>query len=676
MSARTRRSVVSSSHPRTLVELLQQRAQASPSNIAYRFLSAGGAAEALTYAQLDRQARATAAVLQEHGLAGERALLLFPPGLDYLATFFGCLYAGVVAVPAYPPHGPRAFPRLASIVSDARVEAVLTTGALADSLESHLDPVSRDPVSRDTESRKTPELRWIATGVMPDTATADSWRDPGTGPGDLAFLQYTSGSTRTPRGVVLTHANLMHNLGLMHQWFDEDDENVAVSWLPPYHDMGLIGGILEPLYGGFPAVLMSPLDFLQRPHRWLDAISHWRATVSAAPNFAYELCVRKVTGEQRKSLDLSSWRVAVNGAEPVRLRTLERFAETFAGQGFRPEALRPAYGLAEATLLVTTDPVGTPWRTTTLAESTQVGCGLALGGQQVVVVDTVSLRPQPPGAIGEIWLSGPSVAGGYWGRATETEAVFQATLPGQPGVYLRTGDLGAVDERGHLFVAGRLKDLIIIAGRNIYPQDVERAAEASHPALRPGCGAAFSVPDGDQERLVVVQEAAPDADVAAITAACRAAVREECETDLYDLVLVAPHTVPKTSSGKIQRQACRQAYLADELVSVGRWRSAGPAPAMYAAPRDPVEDLLAAIWADLLDTERVGIHDDFFAAGGHSLLADRLVARVRAELPVHVSLGDVFEAPTVAKLAALLGSRALSVDAAHLDDLLAELETD
>jgi acyl-CoA synthetase (AMP-forming)/AMP-acid ligase II len=648
----------------TLVDLLEYRAAHNPEDVVYRFLSADHAAETaggetITYAQLRTRARAIAAELRERGLRGGRVLLLFAPGLDYITAFFGCLYAGVVAVPAYPPLEERGLSRLNAIASDARPGGALTTEALAGLIRPHLDP----------------ELTWLATDSVARIADIT---ELGPVPDDLAFLQYTSGSTRDPRGVMLTHANLMHNLGLMCQWFEssgDDTGNVAVSWLPPYHDMGLIGGILEPVYAGFPAVLMSPVDFLRQPRRWLDAISRYRGTVTAAPNFAYELCVRKVVGAERETLDLSSWRIAVNGAEPVHPRTLDRFTEAFAPQGFRRETFRPSYGLAEATLLVTTDPVGEPTRTMAIGGAQRVACGLALGEQDLVVVDTVSLQPAPTGEVGEIWLSGPSVAQGYWGRETETTALFGATLPGRPGSYLRTGDLGVLDDTGRLFVTGRLKDVIIIAGRNIYPQDVENAVEAGHPGLRPGCGAAFAVPDGDAERLVVVQEATTDVDIDAVITASRTAVRAECDTDLHELVLIAPRTIPKTSSGKVQRNACRQAYLAGDLVLVGQWRSGSTVPRPYVAPRDPAERLLAAIFAELLDVGEVGVHDDFFTAGGHSLLANQLVARVREQLPVRISLGDVFEAPTVAGLAQLLGSRDLVVAAGDLEDLLSDLET-
>lgn len=636
----------------TLVQLLRERGMQDADRVAYRFVDADRHVDSISYSELDRYARRVAAELQRHRPAGQRALLLFPPGLDYVGTFFGCLYAGVVAVPVYPPQDARRLPRLASVVADCEARFAMTRPELVDVLAPHIDA----------------DLVWLAG----HDAAAEEWTEHDGRSSDLAFLQYTSGSTSQPRGVMLTHANLLHNLGGMYRWFaDSDADDLAVSWLPPYHDMGLIGGILEPLYAGFTSVLMSPLDFLRQPRRWLEAVSDYHATVSAAPNFGYEFCVRKIPEDQRAGLDLSSWRVAVNGAEPVRESTLDRFAEAFAPCGFDRNTFCPSYGLAEATLLVTTDAPGAPIRTTSLAGDRRVACGTAIG-QGMAIVDQVTLRPVEPGTVGEIWVSGPSVAKGYWGRATETEGLFRARLPGDTRHYLRTGDLGALDADGHLYVTGRLKDLVIIAGRNIYPQDVERAIEESHPAARPGCGAAFSVSRDDREVLVAVQEVTDSAAevVAEVARAARIAVRAEYDVDLDDIVLVEARTIPKTSSGKIQRQATRQAYLAGELAVVGGQRSASLIAVPYQAPRDPVEELLAGIWADLVGVDSLGVHDDFFASGGQSLLVNQFVVRIREELPVQVSLGDVFEAPTVAKLAALLSSRALSVDADQLNEIL------
>ncbi len=657
---------ISSPAPPTLVHILRDRALQNPDGTAYVFLADGEDDERrLSYRQLYAAATDVAGALADRHGRGERALLLFAPGLDYITAFFGCLLAGVVAVPAYPPQDARSLGRLDAIVADAGARIALTTKDLLPITRSALDA----------------PLAWVATDALePGAGQAGAAAGSGgaavtTTSEDLAFLQYTSGSTRLPRGVMLTHANLMHNLEAIYHSFAGTPHDVMVSWLPPYHDMGLIGAILEPLYGGFPGVLMSPLHFLQKPYRWLKAISVHRGTISPSPNFGYELCLRKIDDEQRASLDLSTWRAAVNGAEPVRVETVERFTERFAPAGFGPGTFRPSYGLAEATLLVTADPVGEPGRRFPVEGVTRIACGTARGDQSVVVVDTATLAPAKAGQVGEIWVSGPSVSAGYWGRPTESAALFGATLPDGRGPYLRTGDLGALDDEGALAVTGRLKDLLVLRGRNVYPHDVESAAEGSHPALRPGCGAAFTVPVDGEERLVLVSEVTDGADTEAVTLAVRRAVREECDADLHELVLIPARTVPKTSSGKIQRRATREAYLSGALSRTGGWRAESAATASgeraAAPPRTPLESLIAGIWAELLGQEEVGVHDDFFASGAQSLLLSQLAVRIEAELPVRVTTGDLFQASTVAKLAALLESRPLAVDEEQVAGLIA-----
>ncbi|MEW2514474.1 AMP-binding protein [Streptomyces sp. NPDC046870] len=654
---------ISSPTSPTLVHILRDRALEKPDATAYVFLADGEDDERrISYRELYAAAADVADALGARHGRGERALLLFAPGLDYITAFFGCLLAGVVAVPAYPPQDARGLGRLDAIIADAGASIALTTKDLLPIARSALDA----------------PLEWLATNALaggaPPAGGPLGVRPVATAPEDLAFLQYTSGSTRLPRGVMLSHANLVHNLEAIYRAFAGSGHDVMVSWLPPYHDMGLIGAILEPLHGGFPGILMAPLHFLQKPYRWLKAISAHRGTISPSPNFGYELCLRKIDDEQRASLDLSSWRAAVNGAEPVRVETIERFTERFAPAGFDAGAFRPSYGLAEATLLVTADPVGESVRRFPVEGVSRIACGTARGDQSVVVVDTATLAPAEAGRVGEIWVSGPSVSVGYWGRPTESAALFGATLPDGRGPYLRTGDLGALDEEGALAVTGRLKDLLILRGRNVYPHDVEGAAERSHPALRPGCGAAFTVPVDTEERLVLVFEVVDGADAEAVALAVRRAVREECEADLHELVLIPPRTIPKTSSGKIQRRATREAYLSGDLSPVGGWRPEGTAASgeRTAVPaRTPLEALIAGIWAELLGRDEVGVHDDFFASGAQSLLLSQLAVRIEAELPVRVTTGDLFQASTVAKLAALLESRPLTVDDEQVAGLIA-----
>ncbi|HEV7786800.1 MAG TPA: fatty acyl-AMP ligase, partial [Thermoanaerobaculia bacterium] len=445
-----------------LTEALRETAVSRPGQIAFTFLDEAGAATDLSYADLDRRALAIAARLQELGGAGQRALLLYPPGLEFVAAFLGCLYGGVVAVPAYPPTSERTLPRLLAIAQDARPVLALTTSARLDKLQ--------------TLAARLPgfdSLAWVETDrIAADLAGA--WRDPQPGPDTLAFLQYTSGSTAAPKGVMVSHGNLFHNEEMIRRAFGQSADSVIVGWLPLYHDMGLIGNVLQPLYLGAHCILQTPATFLQRPLSWLAAISRYRATTSGAPNFAYDLCVRRIGAEQRAGLDLASWEVAFNGAEPVRPDTLERFAAAFAPQGFRRKAFYPCYGLAEATLFVSGGGKGALPVVEAAGARGLVGCGRPWMDQRLAVVDPESGRPVSDGQEGEIWISGPSVAQGYWGQPEATERDFRARLAGDPadageGPFLRTGDLGFL-RGGELFVTGRLKDLIIVRGRNHYPQ--------------------------------------------------------------------------------------------------------------------------------------------------------------------------------------------------------------
>ncbi|MFY0563643.1 condensation domain-containing protein [Archangium lansingense] len=549
----------------SLLELSRRRAESQPEELAYTFLVDGETEEArLTYAGLDARARAIGGLLQELGAQGERVLLLYPPGLDYVTAFVGCIYAGAIAVPAYPPDPMRlgrTLPRLEALISDARARFALTNElirSMADGLAEQFPGLAG--------------LKWVATDEVPAEA-ASAWKDPGLTRESLAFLQYTSGSTGTPRGVMLSHGNLLHNSKAIQRGFEPSPGSVGVIWLPPYHDMGLIGGVLQPLFGGFPVVLMSPLDFLKRPARWLEALSRYRGTHSGGPNFAYDLCVRKTTPEQRAALDLSSWSVAFNGAEPVRAATLDRFAEAFAISGFRREAFYPCYGLAEGTLFVTggrksEPPVVREWKPEGARGVRQlVGCGTSAMDQELLIVHPETLAPVPEGQVGEIWVRGGSVAQGYWNRPELSEQTFRARRSDTgEGPWLRTGDLGFLS-RGELFVAGRIKDLIIIRGRNLYPQDLEQTAEASHPALRPGCSAAFSLEADGQELLVLVHEVdrAKLSEPSEVVEAIRRAVAEQHEVAPGRVVLVPAGHIPKTSSGKIQRSTCRAMYLAGEL---------------------------------------------------------------------------------------------------------------
>ncbi len=591
----------------TIVDLLRQRSAYRPHDRAFTFLVDGENEELnITYAELDRKARAVGGWLMDQGMTGKRVLLLYPSGLDFIAAFMGCLYGGAIAVPAYPPRKNRSVERIEAIAADADAAVALTTRDVLDRFEGlRATAPSLEHLVWKVDSELEP--RW-----------ADRWERPDIDGDTLAFLQYTSGSTGTPKGVMLSHENLLHNSLRIMQAFEITRSQSGVFWLPSFHDMGLIGGILVPLYGGKFNVLMSPVAFLQKPLRWLQAIAKYRATISGGPNFAYELCVRKTTPEQRAALDLSSWTLAFNGAEPVRAETIDAFCEAFAVSGFRREAFYPCYGLAESTLMVTggmkfEKPVLRAFDATALETGTAiaraataagarrlVGSGRELDGQDVHIVDPQTHEALPPGRVGEIWVSGPSVAQGYWNRAEESQATFGAMLaqpapaePGaavsrwqpNPGPYLRTGDLGFFED-GELFVTGRLKDLIIIRGRNHYPQDLEHAVEEACGLVRAGSVAAFAVEHEGRERVVVVAELErgkrEPAEIAAAFEAIRSRLAKEHEVAAEGIVLVRPNSVPKTSSGKIQRHACKRQFLDGTLETIEQ-HVAWLAPAPVAA---------------------------------------------------------------------------------------------
>jgi acyl-CoA synthetase (AMP-forming)/AMP-acid ligase II len=567
---------------KNLVELLRGLAYQDPDYSVYTYLVDGESEEvSLTHHELDLRARAIGARLQDLGATSERVLLLFPPGIDYITAFFGCLYAGAVAVPTYPPDPmrlERTMPRFMSIVNDAQPSFSLTTG-----------PVLSMAQFFQTQYSQLRAMHWLATDAL-ESDLASAWREPVIEQKTLAFLQYTSGSTSEPKGVMLTHGNLLNNLAQIANSFGLDPDNRGLIWLPPYHDMGLVGGILEPLYAGIPVVLMSPLDFLQRPLRWLQAITRYRSTVSGGPNFAYELCIRKVKPEQRESLDLSSWQVAFNGAEPIRAQTLERFVEAFAPCGFRRSAFYPCYGLAEVCVfgtggLKTQEPIISRVDEASLTQGQVViattdrldtveivSSGRTWLDQRIAIVDPETKFELPPGHVGEIWFAGKSVAQGYWQKPEISEETFQARImPSGEGPFLRTGDLGFIQD-GELFVTGRIKDLIIIDGLNRYPQDIELTVENSHPALRKGCSAAFSILQENQERLVVAVEItrhkasdSGDFNPEDIRKAIRRSISKEHDLRVHEIILLKAGTIPKTSSGKIKRHACKDGFLASTL---------------------------------------------------------------------------------------------------------------
>ena len=661
----------------TLVDLVGRRAAVDPDRTAYRYLDDGeGNERRFSYRELDASARAIAGRLQEQGVRqGDRVLLLYPSGLDYIAAFFGCLFAGAVAVPAYAPRPKGPDGRLDAIVKDAGAAVALTTDEV-------LSVIRQLPAGDFHREVKT----WIATDQV--DANDGLWRMPNLDDDTLAFLQYTSGSTSTPKGVMVSHGNLMANERMLQVALEQDQDSTWVGWLPMFHDMGLIGNVIQPLYVGAACVLMSPMAFVQEPIRWLRAITKYRAHTSGAPNFAYDLCVAKTTPEEREGLDLSSWKLAFNGSEPVRAETVDRFSHAFEPFGFRRSTFYPCYGLAEATLFVsgpvkssvpevrTFEAAGLEQRQAiSTAEGdeggrTLVGCGRTWLDQTIVIADPDTSNRCPDGRIGEIWISGPNVTKGYWGREEATTATFRARLAQSgEGPFLRTGDLGFF-HGGSLFISGRIKDLIIIRGRNHYPQDIELTVESSHPILRPGCGAAFAIDVDGDERLVVVQEVKrnfKDADLHDVVDVIRRAVSENHELAAHAVVLIKPGRIPKTSSGKIQRHACRQGYLAgalDPLLSSAADAAAEGATPVRPAAASLLQQTLAVLGPagsrPVMESHLRHRVSEVAAANGTGLDAMNAEARLRLgrvlETDLGVSVPDalVFEATSIEALAANL----------------------
>jgi 8-amino-7-oxononanoate synthase len=650
----------------TLVDLLEYRAAHQPTHTVFRFINGdGGEDGALTFATLQRRARAIASHLTEHVVPGDRVVLLVPPGLEYVSAFFGCLYAGAIAVPAYPPNPRRADPRVARIVADCGARVALVSDAFMARLDGWL--------------ALTPELSgitWLDASRLaqgdPDTRSPCSLvRD------DIAMLQYTSGSTGDPRGVMLAHSNLLHNSAVIHRVSEHRPYDNGVFWLPPFHDMGLIGGILQPIYAGLSAALMAPATFLQRPLRWLEAMSRYHATTSGAPNFAYDLCVERISDAEIASLDLSAWRTSFNGAEPIRADTIARFHEAFARGGLRRDVILPCYGLAEGTLLVSGGPaqraphvvladrrslesgeLRAPEERGTSAIAL-VASGQPVAEQVVAIVDPDTGRACADAQVGEIWVAGDSVAAGYWNRAEASAATFHARLPGSERSFLRTGDLG-VRVDGQLVVTGRLKDLVILEGRNYYPHDLEVAAERSHASLRPGFAAAFSVggETGSHERLVLVAEVVrqhkPDAD-SALFQAIRSELAGTIGIVPDEIVLIRQNTIPRTSSGKIQRRACRVAYLDGSLEVVGRWRSRG-------SDVVPAKDAITAFVIDWVreelqvDPVRLDPRTKLRDVGLDSLAATRLMVALEGRFGRRIDPAQLWEQPDIASLARHLAS--------------------
>jgi 8-amino-7-oxononanoate synthase len=654
----------------TLTELLEFRASDTPHRPAFRFLAEGGTLDGeLTYAGLFERAAGVAAELVDRRLAGQRALLLYPAGLDFIVAFFGCLLARVVAVPAYPPRKNHHATRLDAIVGDAEASIVLTTRGTIGRLERIVACDSR-----------LHSLPWVATDQLLPALLGDLGGGEAHG-STLAFLQYTSGSTGDPKGVMLTHANLMSNLAHIAQGFGTSASDVSVSWLPLYHDMGLIGGILQPLYAGIDTTLLAPATFLQRPFSWLKAVSERGATISGGPNFAYELCTSRISDEQLSQLDLSHWQIAFNGAEPVRESTLEAFARRFAPCGFRREAFYPCYGLAEATLMVTGGRRLGPLRSRSFSVNPQtttddapvvggtsrlVGCGSKFGDDDIRIVDPTTLQECAPGEVGEIWVAGPGVSTGYWNKPASSQETFAGSLDGSSLRYLRTGDLGLVDQ-GELFVTGRSKETIIVRGVNYYPADLEQEVEEACADLPHGGCAAFAFPTDNGEGLGIAVEAPRHGQLLAHQIADRACrhLTESHGIHPAAVFVVGPYALPRTSSGKLQRLACLRSLREGLMPLVDTWyrlepqdesatsRASTPPPSdggnIYQEMLEGVTRLLASQAKLPLDT--IGPDTRLAELALDSLAWMDTLGALEDELGIRVRESALVESTTVADLA-------------------------
>jgi acyl transferase domain-containing protein/acyl-CoA synthetase (AMP-forming)/AMP-acid ligase II/pimeloyl-ACP methyl ester carboxylesterase len=665
----------------TLLDRLQEQANRQPEKRAFTFLAdSESEIDSLTYQQLNQKAKAIAFVLQSHQAQGQRALLLYQPGLDFITAFLGCLYAGVVAVPVYPPRANRSLERLLAIVADADASFALTSKSIQDQI------ADKFAVHHTTE-----KIQFIATDTL-KLDLAKGWQHPAITNENLAFLQYTSGSTGTPKGVMVSHGNLMANSVTINHCFQNYREHTAVSWLPPYHDMGLIGCIIQPMYVGLSMYLMAPVTFLQRPYRWLEAISRYRGVTNGGPNFAYDLCVERITPEQKATLDLSCWELAFSGAEPVRAETIDRFSNYFRSCGFRRQAFYPCYGMAESTLMITggdkyAEPITASFDSKELEQNralapsseenqvTLVSSGRNIPGQSIVIANPDTFKTCPDGEIGEIWAKSDSVAQGYWNRSELTSTNFNAVLADTQEVgWLRTGDLGFL-QAGELFVTGRLKDLIIIHGRNYYPQDIELTIDNAHEAIRAGNVAAFAVEVAGKEQLVIAAEIQRThlrkLKEKEVTKALRAAVAKNHDLQTHAIVLLKTGSIPKTSSGKIQRHACKAGYLEGTLNVVGEYelevksqkskvKSRGErlfAQRKFSNKQNHIQNWLVANLAQRLNisASEIDIYEPFASTGLNSVDAVSLSADLEDWLEIKLSPTIVFDYPNIAELAAYLG---------------------
>ena len=679
----------------TLLDVIQWRADHQSDQVAYVFLRDGVTCDTvLTYGDLDAKARSIAGYLQSRFKSGERLLLVYPPGLDFVQAFWGALYAGLIAVPIPPPDAFRlkhSVARLQGIAMDACSIGVLSTNQIIS--------LAREQCSHGS---LIPMEHWISLDDV-DSHSSSRWTSTNPIPSALAYLQYTSGSTSAPKGVIVSHGNMAAQSRCITDAGYYNGDSVTLSWMPHFHDYGLVKGIVQPAWIGRPSYIMSPLTFLKRPLRWLEAIQRHHVTHSGGPNFAYRRCVEVVPSEDRARLDLSGWKVASCGAEPIAPDTIDRFVDAFASAGFRREAFFPAYGMAEYTLLISLKREGVPPTVQALDPAALeqgvvseiepgaspvrqvIGCGVPAGDTKVVIANPETLSRCAVQQVGEIWLAGASTAQGYWNNPEETARTFGAVLRDTgEGPFLRTGDLGFV-KNGEVFVTGRLKDLLIVRGRNHYPQDIERTVEQSHVLCRAGGAAVFSLLESGEETVVVVQEverqvAACDIDEAA--AAMRSAVSEQHDLHIYSIMFIKAGSLPKTSSGKVQRWVCREEFLKNRLAIIGK-SVVQPPPQVAAtaiiamaelqglspaAQRQRIEQWLQATIADRLGSNHTSVPCDrpVHLLGLDSLMAAEVLHRVEDTFGIPLSLQILLGGTTIGDLAVTIGEEfVLSLNRTH-----------
>ncbi|HVK98632.1 MAG TPA: AMP-binding protein [Dongiaceae bacterium] len=676
---------------KNLVQMASQRALDRGNATLATFITDNGNVDGMmSFRNLDEDARRIAVALVEKGLAGKKLMLLYTPGLDYVRAFFGCLYAGCVPVPAYPPVGSKDLVRLQKVALDCGAGGILSNSTLAPLIEAWVANLGQ------TVLNQTIKVPCIATDKLPVSISIAGFEPHQAEPDEVAFLQYTSGSTGHPKGVMVSHGNLLANFQqILHGFLngnpmvDRLEELRAVIWLPPFHDMGLIGGVLAPIYSGAHVSLMAPLTFLKRPLLWLRTISEQRAHISGAPNFGYQYCARKVTEEQAETLDLSNWQLAFNGAEPIQVEALNSFAARFRVSGFNPKAFWPCYGLAEATLFVAGTPSGRGARLLkahldslekgrylaadahTKGKSAElVSSGVMAAGTEVKIVNPNTRLACAEGEVGEIWVRSNSVAQGYWDKPQFSASVFQATVAGEGSDkhYMRTGDLGFLWE-SELFVTGRIKEVVIIGGRNLYPQDIEQTLQEANPSFKQGGGAAFSVVQDGKEQLVIMQEvnraAGKQADYRLLAATGARAVAARHGVVPMALILVASSSIPKTSSGKLQRGEARQIYKEGHFAPVYTWQpgSDGGRAIMSAATRSALDEINVdwqselyadvQVWvAEKLDVEphHVDLDVTFAELGVDSVEAVELVDRLQDRIERTIPAIELLRYPTVKAL--------------------------